>query len=262
MDKMLYSAASNAKKGILIEGAGADEAAREAARIVLCVNGRGGECACGACRAFLAGTNPDFTVLEKEPGKTVIGIDLMRDTLNGQSMVPVVSRKKVVLIPDFGSASPEAQNAVLKNLEDDEGVCVIATFATGTVLPTIRSRMSCVRLAGETENPIKEDLKEKIAAAFNAGNGRELMQALSIFREKDKADFFAVSGREGARQIADLFIRLEYDLINSGKINNEGAWDFVLRCGAEQASMNISYGKLQFYAFIAYVAEYIERRKQ
>ena len=262
MDKLLYSAASGARKGILVEGAGAYEAAYEAAQVVLCMNGRGGDCDCGACRSFRAGTNPDFTVLAKEDGKSAIGIDLMRTILNEQDTIPVTSRKKVVLIPDFGSATAEAQNAVLKNLEDDEGICVIAVLNTGRVLPTIRSRMSCIRLAGEDGNKLPEALKEKIAVAYRSGNGKDLMLVLNVFKEKDKADFFAAYKAEGARGLADLFSRLEYALIREGKVNDEErAWDFVLRCGSEQALMTNSYGKLQFYAFVAYVADYIERRK-
>ena len=259
----IRSLAKTAKAGIIIEGPKniSDEAARAAAKAVLCTANGSDGCTCNACRSFDAGNNPDFSIIKKD--KSVISIDLVREIK--ADTVPVVSRKKVVYVPDFGTATEEAQNAVLKVLEDDaDKICVICTFISGKILQTVKSRMAVKKLkpantkgreyvltGGDTGNV--NECFENVLAAFEAGSARKFLESLNVFKEKDKKDYFSVYKTDGVRDLCALLERAA----SSDCVKWSG---LIKRCGEEEARIGNSYGKLQFYAFCAEISEMIERR--
>ena len=275
IDGAVMSAAKAARTGILIEGPKniSAQMARRAAKIVLCANGQGEGCGCKACKSFDTGNNPDFSVIEKE--KSVIGIDLLRGIK--ADTTPVVSRKKVVFVPDLGTATEEAQNAILKVLEDDaDKVCVIGTYICGNVLPTVRSRMSVFRLkaindgtdskhyilSGGDTGEVNECF-DGVYEAFKNRDGKALMEALCVLKEKDKKDFFSVYKTDGVRDLCGMLVRAaaEETALYMADLCDREWFDLIKRCGEEERKIGNSYGKLQFYAFIAEIAEMLKGEK-
>jgi DNA polymerase III delta prime subunit len=82
------------------------------------------------------------------PNEGTIGIDLVRDFERELALTPRNSPAKVGVLTDMDRLTPEAQNALLKTLEEPPP----HTYIIGTtnnpeaLLPTVRSRMSVVRL--------------------------------------------------------------------------------------------------------------------
>jgi len=103
--------------------------------------------ACSSCSLNSAGSHPDVHLLEPPRGRTTIGIDQIRGEVRPVMVRRAFSaRHKVMLIPRADRLTPEAQNAMLKTLEDPVGSSVLVLVAESmeSLLPTVRSR--CVQI--------------------------------------------------------------------------------------------------------------------
>ena len=102
-----------------------------------------GECA--SCRRIARGVHAD--VLTIEPGETgAIKVDQVRDAIERSAYRPFEGRRRVVIIVDADAVLVEAQNALLKTLEEPPSAStfVLVTARPDVLLPTVTSR--CQRL--------------------------------------------------------------------------------------------------------------------
>jgi DNA polymerase III subunit delta' len=100
---------------------------------------------CAACTRIARGLHPDVVVLE--PGDTgVIKTDPVRDVIDRAGYRPFEGRKRVVIIDQAETLYPNAQNALLKTLEEptSSSQFILVTAKADSLLPTVLSR--CVRL--------------------------------------------------------------------------------------------------------------------
>jgi len=108
----------------------------------------GGDDACGrcaSCRKVEAGNHPDVATLTLE--KSVIPIDAIRRLRQEASYRPYEGTRRVFIIDPADRMSTDAQNALLKTLEEPSaGSCItLITARPMHLLPTTRSR--CQSLA-------------------------------------------------------------------------------------------------------------------
>jgi DNA polymerase III subunit delta' len=102
-----------------------------------------GECA--SCRRIGRGVHAD--VLMIEPGDTgAIKVDQVREAIEKSAYRPFEGRRRVVIIDDADAVLVEAQNALLKTLEEPPSAStfVLVTSRPDVLLPTVTSR--CQRL--------------------------------------------------------------------------------------------------------------------
>ncbi len=100
---------------------------------------------CGVCRRIARGVHADVLVVE--PGDTgTIKVDQVREAIERSAYRPFEGRKRVVIVDEADALVPEAQNALLKTLEEPPAasVFVLVTSRPDLLLPTVRSR--CQRL--------------------------------------------------------------------------------------------------------------------
>jgi DNA polymerase-3 subunit delta' len=146
------------------EGVGKELAGRALAARLLCEDGRlapdADACgACRSCRLLATGNHPDFHLIHRELKRfhpeaavrarqgLVLGIDLVRHFLIvPASNAPTLGRARVFLLREAERMSEDAQNALLKTLEEPPGRSrlILVTSAASRLLPTIRSR--CQRI--------------------------------------------------------------------------------------------------------------------
>ncbi len=152
------------------EGVGKGTGARLLAQAANCEAAAAGEgqlddpCGrCGPCRKIAHGTHPDVFLLAEErvmvkagrwepkggrsPSREIV-VDQVRDLVDHRlSMRRFEGRRRVVIIDPADAMNVQAQNALLKTLEEppDDTTLVLVSSSPDALLPTIKSR--CLRVA-------------------------------------------------------------------------------------------------------------------
>lgn len=100
---------------------------------------------CDACRRLLDGNEPDFLTLYADDGKQ-IGVDRVREIIQKTGQHAFGSGYRVVLIEPVEKMTVQAQNCLLKSLEEPVAnvVFLLMTHELTATLGTIASR--CVRV--------------------------------------------------------------------------------------------------------------------
>lgn len=173
------------------KGAGKKMLAEAFAKTLQCVEKK--EEACGRCKSCLqadSGNHPDIIHVTHE--KASLGVDDIREQLTKDMDIrPYSSAYKIYIVDDADKMTEQAQNALLKTIEEppEYGVVLLLTDNVNKLLPTILSR--CVTLHLKPVNPvlIKEFLMRKynlpdyhaqLSANFSQGNvGKAIRYASS-----------------------------------------------------------------------------------
>jgi DNA polymerase-3 subunit delta' len=144
------------------ESVGKATAARAFARALLCTGEAAEGCgACAACRLVAADHHPDLLRIERlsrdaapargrgapaddsagELRKAIL-VEQIRELSRLSSLSPRVGRRRVFVIDPADRMNAEAQNALLKTLEEPPGAAVLMLVSPRPhlVLPTVRSR--------------------------------------------------------------------------------------------------------------------------
>jgi DNA polymerase-3 subunit delta' len=129
---------------------------------------------CESCRVFAAGNHPDYHVITKEliryhdkTGKSK-GIELSIHVLRPEliepaNRKPMMGRGKVFIIEQAELMNPQAQNSILKTLEEPAGrtLIVLLTDQPASLLPTIRSRCQTFRFASLGRSMVLAELQKR-----------------------------------------------------------------------------------------------------
>ena len=173
-------------------GIGKKLIAREFAKMILCEANEKYCNKCKSCLEFDSNNNPDFQ--EIKPEGLNIKIYQIRQMQSKVSEVPIISQKKVYIIDDADLMTKEAQNCLLKTLEEPPEFVTIILIGSNesSFLSTIKSR--CITIKFESLNPIEisnylknnfpdEDISNNIIEASNGSIGNALII-------KDKQDLY------------------------------------------------------------------------
>ncbi len=103
---------------------------------------------CRTCRQIEAGQNIDLMVTQAEAEGGTLKVEQVREVTKFLSLKPYQSPFKIVLFLRFEEANPNAQNALLKTLEEAPGHALLILTADNAeqLLPTIVSRCEVIRL--------------------------------------------------------------------------------------------------------------------
>ena len=131
-----------------IEGIGKSIFARDFAKMLLCIGKNKTECGtCKSCIEFENNNNPDC--IQIKPDGKVIKIEQIRQMQEKILEKPIVSDKKVYIIDDADLMTKEAQNCLLKTLEEPPRFVIIILVLSNEskILNTIKSR--CMKIIFE-----------------------------------------------------------------------------------------------------------------
>ena len=143
------------------ESIGKNLFAKEFAKAILCENNNKPCGMCKSCIEFDTCNNPDFSILE--PEGTSIKIDPIREFIKKVYEKPVVSSRKVYIINDSNYMTKEAQNALLKTLEEppEYVTIILITSNENMFLPTIKSRCTKIVFNNLTDMELAKVLEEQ-----------------------------------------------------------------------------------------------------
>src|SRR5579864_8924526 len=205
-------------------GVGKRSAAIAVAQALNCLNLKDGD-ACGTCAACTRidrGVHPDVLVVE--PGDSGnIKMDPIREAIDRTAFKPFEGRRRVVLIDEADAMIPQAQNALLKTLEEPpaSSVFILVTARPDSLLPTVRSR--CIRLWFAASGAAQIDLESRAVAerVLTAAAARDDVNT----RLNAAKDLLSNTGRGGAgdrEQLSD-YLRAMASLLRDVEILSTGA---------------------------------------
>lgn len=213
-------------------GMGKKMLAKTFAMALECENRKGAE-ACGvchSCRQFLTDNHPDVIyVTHEKPGS--IGVDDIREKLVEDVQIkPYSNPYKIYIVDEAGKMTVQAQNALLKTIEEPPEYAVVLLLAANSeaFLPTILSRCVTLPLKPLPDETVADYLTEHlhtakqqtdICCAFARGN---LGKAVSLAQSEDFMDMYQSVLRilKGARETS-VPVMLE-----SLRVLKEGNRDF------------------------------------
>jgi hypothetical protein len=108
-------------------------------------------------------------------------------SLSAFASLNAIGAKKYIIV-SFSRATAEAQNALLKTLEEAPGnsIFFVAVDAEGHVLPTIRSRTVLLRINGEAGEST-DDAKAFLAESYEKRLARVEKMASFVSKNQDRA---------------------------------------------------------------------------
>ncbi len=143
------------------EGIGKKQIAKEFAKALLCLNSNKYCNTCKSCIEFDDNNNPDFVILE--PDENSIKIEQIRELQRKVVEKPIISSQKVYIIDNSDKMTTEAQNCLLKTLEEPPKYITIILVGTNenAFLSTIKSRCTILRFKDIPQYKIEEYLDTK-----------------------------------------------------------------------------------------------------
>ena len=143
------------------ESIGKKIVAKEFARNILCDFPQNGEF-CGKCTSCLTFENSsDFKIIS--PIKDIIKVDTIRELSNELFLMPTISKRKVFIIDDADTMNEQAQNALLKILEEPPkyATIILVTSNKEKLLNTIKSRVIDIQFNSLEEKEIQTILENQ-----------------------------------------------------------------------------------------------------
>ena len=192
---------------------------------------------CHSCKQALGKNQPDIIYLQHEKPNTISVDDIRSQINNDIGVKPCSSPYKVYIVDEAEKMNVQAQNALLKTIEEPPAYAVILLLTNNAeiFLPTILSR--CVRLSLKAvpdekikaylmENYEVPDYKADVCVAFaqgNVGKAIELAEsedfneiknsALQLIKRLDDIELYEMT--EAVKQISNYKLQINdyFDLI-------------------------------------------------
>lgn len=186
------------------------------AKTLVCEEGGETPCNhCKACHQFDSGSHPDIKYLVRS--KASIGVDDIREQINRDVIIrPYSSRYKIYVVDEAEKMTEEAQNALLKTIEEPPAYAVIMLLTNNVekMYSTIRSRCVTLNLRSVDQELITRFLMEKqqvpdyrarTCSAYSQGNVGRAVQMASSERFSQMLEFVQRLVR-GAREMKEFEI--------------------------------------------------------
>ncbi len=155
---------------------------------------------CRSCKQTVSKNQPDIIYVSHEKPNTISVDDIRAQVNNDVAIKPYSSKYKVYIINEAEKMTPQAQNAILKTLEEPPAYAVIMLLVSNvnTLLPTILSRCVVLNMKPVRDELVKKylmeelqipDYKAEVCVAFARGNvGKAKLLASSEEFENVKAE--------------------------------------------------------------------------
>ena len=160
---------------------------------------------CTHCDKSSRGLHPDITIIKKQDKKREIRIEQIRELKTDVIVVPNEADKKAYVINDADSMNENAQNALLRMLEEppSHAVFILKTSSPAQLLQTVRSR--CVELKSKTADTQPDsEITELVKSFFSALSKGDLELVKLMFRleklDKELFDVFLTAARDQAAE--------------------------------------------------------------
>ncbi len=176
---------------------------------------------CSSCKKALNANHPDIiTVTHEKPNS--IGIEDIRSQLVEDVQIkPYIGPRKIYIMPEAEKLTLQAQNALLKTIEEPPAYAVILLLTSNieTFLPTITSRCVKLSLRPVEETMVKEYLMETMhlpdyeaqmdasLSHGNVGKAKQIAESEEFMEMTDQA--FRVLRNSGDLELYELVEKIK-----------------------------------------------------
>lgn len=180
--------------GVLVECQNEKEGEDFARFIANCLVCRGNSKPCGVCSDCLKAQkngHPDITETDGVKGKSRnFTVDAVREIRDDAFIVPNESDRKIYILKNAHNMNEQAQNAILKILEEPPTYVffIIVTTSKSTMLETVLSRVQVYSLLsdeGEITEKEENAVKGFVSALLNV-NEVSLMEQTAVFQKNNQ----------------------------------------------------------------------------
>ncbi len=172
----------------IVAGSSADKRMKAALLIAQAAVCTGNRPLCGKCRNCMKvkkKIHPDITTVSRDEDEKEIVVAKIRALRRDVFMRPNEAERSVVIIADADTMNSQAQNALLKILEEPPEYASFVLLADNSerLLPTVRSRCVILNLTEDAAADAKKftDRANKLLNAYLAHNNRQLMEVIIPF---------------------------------------------------------------------------------
>ena len=145
---------------------------------------------CHSCKQAAGHNQPDIIYVSHEKPNTISVDDIRSQINNDISIKPYSSRYKIYIVDEAEKMNVQAQNALLKTIEEPPAYAVILLLTTNadTFLPTILSRCVTLNIKVVPDEKIRKflmkhyqipDYQAEVCVAFAQGNVGKAIQLAS-----------------------------------------------------------------------------------
>lgn len=178
-----------------IDKIGKKRVAVEFIKSIFCEKEKGFCGECYSCKSIDSISFPDLSIIEAKERN--IEIEEVRDLQNRLSLKSYNNSLKVGIIDDAHLMRKDAQNALLKVLEEPKGdtLLILITSYPQMLLPTVRSRLEEIKFSVVSRKEIEDYLislgasveKAKEIALISSG---QIGKAIEFLNDKEKLNYF------------------------------------------------------------------------
>lgn len=225
-----------------ISGIGKFLFAKEFAKAILCT-GESKPCnICKSCESIENGNNPDLVIIDEQANS--IKTEQIKELTSDVLEKPIKGSKKIYIINNSENMTKEAQNALLKTLEEppEYAVIILVTSNENLLLNTIKSRCIKILFSNLSDEEILEYFErnhEDISKTMVSTFGGSIERAINL---KDKIEIYEKIKNvfENIEQLKELeVLRLKDDVLND-KDEIFSILDYINTCFYNKMINNIS----------------------
>ena len=187
-----------------ISGIGKFLFAKEFAKAILCLNPDVKQKPCGFCKACESienGNNPDIIIIDEHDES--IKTEQIKELTNNVLEKPIQGERKIYIINNSENMTREAQNSLLKTLEEppEYAIIILVTSNDNLLLNTIKSR--CIKISFQKLSD------KEIIEYFNQNNGNIEKKLLRAFNGSIEKAINIMDKKEIYEGVEEVFENIE-----------------------------------------------------
>lgn len=225
-----------------ISGIGKFLFAKEFAKAILCTGEQKPCNKCKSCESIENGNNPDLIIIDEQTNS--IKTEQIKELTSDVLEKPIKGSKKIYIINNSENMTKEAQNALLKTLEEppEYAIIILVTSNENLLLNTIKSRCIKILFNNLSDEEILEYFErnhEEINKGMVSTFGGSIEKAINL---KDKIEIYEKIKNifENIEQLNELeILRLKDDVLND-KDEIFSILDYINTCFYNRMINNIS----------------------
>ena len=225
-----------------ISGIGKFLFAKEFAKAILCTGEQEPCNECKSCESIENGNNPDLIIIDEQTNS--IKTEQIKELTSDVLEKPIKGNKKIYIINNSENMTKEAQNALLKTLEEppEYAIIILVTSNENLLLNTIKSRCIKILFSNLSDEEILEYFErnhEEINKQMVSTFGGSIEKAINL---KDKIEIYEKIKNvfENIEQRNELeILRLKDDVLND-KDEIFSILDYINTCFYNKMINNIS----------------------